>query len=80
MGFVENKVDPCIYLEVSESKFIILVLYMDDILLASSSCDLLVETKSMLSKCFDMKNLGEASFVLGIEIRRNRLRRLLGLS
>ena len=78
MGFVENKVDPCIYLKVSGSKFIILVLYVDDILLASSSCDLLVETKSMLSKCFDMKDLGEASFVLGIEIRRDRSRKLLG--
>ena len=34
----------------------------------------------MLSKNFDMKDLGEASFVLGIEIHRNRSRGLLGLS
>ena len=45
---------------------------MDDILLASSDLGLLHETKRMLSKKFDMKDLGEASFVLGIEIHRNR--------
>ena len=79
-GFVENKVHQCIYCKVSGRKFIFLILYVDDILLASSDLDLLHETKRMLSKNFDMKDLGEASFVLGIEIHRNRSRGLLGLS
>ena len=79
-GFVENKVDQCIYCKVSGRKFIFLILYVDDILLASSVLGLLHETKRMLSKNFDMKDLGEASFVLGIEIHRNRSRGLLGLS
>ena len=79
-GFVENKVDQCIYCKVSGRKFIFLILYVDDILLASSDLGLLHETKRMLSKNFDMKDLGEASFVLGIEIHRNRSRGLLGLS
>lgn len=34
----------------------------------------------MLGKTFDMKDLGEASFVLGIEIIRDGKRNLLGLS
>ena len=79
-GFVENKVDQCIYCKVSGRKFIFLILYVDDILLASSGLGLLHETKRMLSKNFDMKDLGEASFVLDIEIHRNRSRGLLGLS
>ena len=79
-GFVENKVDQCIYCKVNGRKFIFLILYVDDILLASSDLGLLHETKRMLSKNFDMKDLGEASFVLGIEIHRNRSYRLLGLS
>ena len=79
-GFVENKVDKCIYCKVSGRKFIFLILYVDDILLASSDLGLLHETKRMLSNNFDMKDLGEASFVLGIEIHRNRSCRLLGLS
>ena len=80
LGFEENKVDQCIYLKVSGSKFIFLVLYVDDILLASRDLGLLHETKSMLTKFFDMKDLGEASFVLGIEIHRDRSRGVLGLS
>jgi hypothetical protein len=42
--------------------------YVDDILLASSDVTLLLETKRFLSSNFDMKDLGEASFILGIEI------------
>ena len=42
--------------------------YVDDILLASSDVDLLLETKKFLFSRFDMKDLGEASFILGIEI------------
>ncbi|RVW80762.1 Retrovirus-related Pol polyprotein from transposon TNT 1-94 [Vitis vinifera] len=64
-GFKENIVDQCIYLKFSGSKFIILVLYVDDILLASSDVGLLHETKRFLSSKFDMKDLGDASFVLG---------------
>ena len=40
---------------------------MNDILLASSDVNLLLETKKFLSSNFDMKDLGKASFVLGIE-------------
>ena len=53
---------------------------MDDILLASSDVNLLLETKKFLSSNFDMKDLGEASFILGIEIHRDRRRGVLGLS
>ncbi|RVW98911.1 Retrovirus-related Pol polyprotein from transposon TNT 1-94 [Vitis vinifera] len=79
-GFKENTVDQCIYLKFSGRKFIILVLYVDDILLASSNVGLLHETKQFLSSKFDMKDLGDASFVLGIQIYRDRSRGILGLS
>ena len=62
LGFVEKKVDHCVYLKNSGSKLIFLVLYVDDILLASNDLDLLNKTKGLLSKSFDMKYLGEASF------------------
>ena len=53
---------------------------MDDILLASSDVNLLLETKKFLSSNFEMKDLDEASFVLGIEIHRDRRKGVLGLS
>jgi hypothetical protein len=79
-GFVENLVDECVYMKISGTNFIFLVLYVDDILLASTDKFLLQETKQFLSNNFDMKDLGEASYVLGIEINRDRSKHLLGLS
>ena len=79
-GFEENIVDQCIYIKVSGSKFTFLVLYVDDILLASNNFGLIRETKRFLSQNFDMKDIGEASYVLGIEIHRDRSKKILGLS
>jgi hypothetical protein len=53
---------------------------LDDILLASNDVRLLQETKGFLSSNFDMKDLGEASYVLGIQIHRDRRNEVLGLS
>ena len=63
-GFEENKEDNCIYAKFRKGKYIFLVLYVDDILLASSDKDLLAETESFLSSNFDMKDIVEASYVL----------------
>jgi capsid portal protein len=71
-GFKENEEDNCIYAKFKNGKFIFLILYVDDILLASSDVNLLQEMKVFLSSNFDMKDLGEASFVLGIEIHQDR--------
>jgi hypothetical protein len=79
-SFVENIMDQCIYLKVSGSKICFLVLYVDDILLATNDKGLLHEVKQFLSKNFDMKDMGEASYVIGIEIHRDRFRGILGLS
>ena len=57
-----------------------MILYVDDILLVSNDIGLLHETKKYLVKSFKMKDLGEASFVLGIEIHRDRSRGVLGPS
>ena len=45
-GFKENIVDQCIFMKVSGSKYIFLVLYVDDIFLATNDIGLLVETNS----------------------------------
>nr|GEU43932.1 putative zinc finger, CCHC-type [Tanacetum cinerariifolium] len=79
-NFIKNQVDRCVYLKMSGSNFIILVLYVDDILLASNNIDLLHESKRFLSRNFDMKDLGEASYVIGIEIHQDRANGKLGLS
>ena len=79
-GFEMNVVDDCIYHKFSGSKHIFLVLYVDDILLASNDIGLLHETNRFLVRKFEMKDLRDASFVLGIQIHRDRSRSILGLS
>ena len=58
--------------EVSGSKYIFLVLYANDILLAANDTDQLIMTKQLLFSHFDMKDLGEASYVLSIQILHDR--------
>ena len=79
-GFKDNIVDQCIYMKVSGSKYILLVLYVDNILLAANDIDLLVEAKHLLFSHFDMKDLREASYVLDIQILRDRPNGILRLS
>ena len=57
-----------------------LVLYVDAILLIGNNISLLENVKEYLNKSFSMKDLGEATFILGIKIYRDRSRRLIRLS
>ncbi|RDX79311.1 hypothetical protein CR513_40277, partial [Mucuna pruriens] len=79
-GFEANVVDDCVYHKFSGSKYIFLVLYVNDILLASSDTGLLHETKRFLTKNFEMNDLEETSFVLGIQILRDRSQDIMRLS
>jgi len=56
--FETNAVEDCVYQKFSESKYIFLILYVDDILLTTNDKEISHETKRFLSKKFDMKDLG----------------------
>ncbi|KAJ9535627.1 hypothetical protein OSB04_un001233 [Centaurea solstitialis] len=79
-GFAKSEFEPCVYTKFSGSIVTFLVLYVDDILLIGNDVPTLQSVKSWLSKCFRMKDLGEAAYILGIKIYRNRSKRLIGLS
>lgn len=79
-GFEAKPVDNCVYQKSSGSKFIFLVLYVDDIILASNNIGSLHETKRFLTNKIEMKYIGDASFVLGIQILRDCSRGILGFS
>ncbi|KAL0448782.1 UNVERIFIED_CONTAM: hypothetical protein Slati_1434600 [Sesamum latifolium] len=66
--------------KVSGSSIAYLVLYVDDILLIGNDVKMLGDIKAWLSTQFSMKDMGEASYILGIKIYRVRSRRLLGLT
>jgi Reverse transcriptase (RNA-dependent DNA polymerase) len=77
---MRNPKEPCVYKKVSRSLVIFLVLYVDDILLIGNDISMLDSVKSSLSRVFSMKDLGEATYILGIQIFRERSKRLIGLS
>jgi hypothetical protein len=79
-GFTMIEEDHCVYLKRSNKNILILSLYADDILLAGDDMDSIVTTKKWLSFTFDMKDMGEVNFVLGIKITRDHSKKILSLS
>ena len=61
--------DPCVYVRrFPDDKFIIILLYVDDILIVGQDADMIQKLKRELSKTFDMKDLSNAKRILGMEI------------
>ncbi|GJU87712.1 retrotransposon protein, putative, ty1-copia subclass [Tanacetum coccineum] len=79
-GFTQNPDEPCVYKKASGSIIVFLILYVDDILLMGNNIPMLQDVISWLGKCFAMKDLGEAAYILGIKIYRDRSRRLIALN
>jgi transposase InsO family protein len=79
-GFTPIHADPCVYAYKRGSVVLIISLYVDDLLLASDSLAELTKVKAELQTCFDMDDMGEASFALGIKITRDRAARTLTIS
>ena len=55
----------------SGSSFIILIIVVDDLTMATNSRDMLDEFKANMSKAFDVKFFGELKTFLGWEITRS---------
>ncbi|KAK8593425.1 hypothetical protein V6N12_045507 [Hibiscus sabdariffa] len=79
-GFIRNEDEPCVYKSFSGSIVSFLILHVDDILIIGNDIPTIQSVKAWLSSCFSMKDLGEAAYILGVKIYRDRSRRLLGLS
>ena len=70
--------DQYVYRKVNGSKIFFLVIYVDVILLASNDKGMIHEVKQFLSKSFDMKDIVDASYVIGIKIHWDRHQGTLG--
>ena len=74
-------VDPCVYVRrFPDDIFIILLLYVDDMLIMGQDADMIQKLKMELSKTFYMKDLGSTKRILGMEILRDRKTGKLWLS
>jgi len=68
-GYTRSRDDNCVYFrQFSSGSFVCLLLYFDDMLIASKNKSLISKLKPQLSREFEMKGLGAAKKILGMEI------------
>ncbi|TXG70734.1 hypothetical protein EZV62_005669 [Acer yangbiense] len=73
--YTRSHFDHCVYFcKLQDGTFVYLLLYVDDMLIASKSKVEIDRLKAQLSSEFDMKDLGEAKKILGMKIKRDRVK------
>ena len=69
---MRSKSDPNLYIKCDEQGYIVLIsVYVDDLIITGNAKNLIDEIKEQLSQVFDMKDLGELHYCLGLEVWRN---------
>ncbi|KAD7117956.1 hypothetical protein E3N88_05224 [Mikania micrantha] len=71
-GFKINECDKCVYVKNTTRGYVILCLYVDDMLIVVSDDKMIKSTKDMLKARFDMKDMGLADVILGVKINRTQ--------
>ncbi|KAI3692795.1 hypothetical protein L6452_32618 [Arctium lappa] len=80
LGFERSEKDACVYHRSSGGISIYLLLYVDDMLIACRDRSEINRLKDRLKLEFEMKDLGKAHVILGMEIVRDRKSRTLRLT
>ncbi|XP_073121340.1 secreted RxLR effector protein 161-like [Henckelia pumila] len=70
-GFKINECDKCVYIKGTRDSYVIVCLYVDDMLIMESNHEVKKSTKKMLTKHFDMKDLGIANTPLDMRVHLN---------
>ena len=73
-GFKINECDKCVYIKGKENGYVILCLYVNDILIVGSDDEMIKSTKNMLNSRFDMKDMGLADVILIKNVRMSYLK------
>ena len=79
-GYFRCNTNHCCYFKKVKSSFIILLLYVDDMLVAGADLEEINNLKKQLSSEFEMKDLGAAKQILGMRISRDEQEGTLKLS
>ncbi|KAH9706494.1 hypothetical protein KPL70_012223 [Citrus sinensis] len=79
--FTRSEHDHCVYFRrLPDGAFIYLLLYVDDMFIVSKNKDEIERLKKQLASEFEMKDLGAAQRILGMEIRRDKKNRSIWLT
>ena len=74
LSFISCPYEPCLYYKHYRDIVLIIAVYVDDLLIAGNNIPAMQTVKVELSKRFEMKDLGEASEFLGLQITRDRVK------
>ena len=80
IGFKRCEVGHYCFVKFFGNSYIILLLYVDDMLIAGSSIEKINNLKKQLSKQFAIKDLGVTKKILGMRIIRDKANGTLKLS
>ena len=68
--FKINECNKCVYVKDTKNGYVIICLYVDDMLIVSSDNKMIISTKNILNSRFDMKDMGPFNVILGIKLIR----------
>ena len=72
-GFKQSQGDHTLFIRhFSQAKVTVLIVYVDDIVLTGDDMEDIQELKIYLAKEFEIKDLGNRKFFLGIEVARSK--------
>lgn len=69
-GFIQSKNDYSLYIKNCDTGFVLLLVYVDDIVITGNNESLIESVKQFLKTQFQIKDLGLLRFFLGIEVVR----------
>ena len=78
IGFKRTYADHCVY--INHETGIILALWVDDLIIMGKKMEAVENIKNKLRKEFEMKDMGELKYFLGIHVQRNREERTIHIS
>ena len=70
LGFKKSLNEATLYIKGDEINFIVVSLYVDDLLVTGSNEELVRKFKEDMKKIFEMTDLGEMAYFLGMEIKQ----------
>lgn len=80
LGFKRCLSDQCLYIKNEKGDVCYILLYVDDLLIISNDLNRIKIIKQLLSKEFEMTDIGEADTFLGMQIQRDAANKMISLS